>query len=161
MVEVELSHTNFNLDDAIFNLGGDAEARGERVINQVRTSMSRCQRTYLTAGSALARFPIGVALIMAMQLSNAIKLKLKVRMLPWQHVVVRRGTNTYEMRGRRTESKAVNVEDVEAGRSFVGDTVDYGRPDHVYIDSGCPGGGKSSSYHPGYRLNGSITELRI
>ena len=75
--------------------------------------------------------------------------------------MVRRGTNTYEMRGRRTESKAVNVKDVEAGRSFVGDAVDYGRPDHVYIDSVCPGGGKSRPYHPGYRLNGSITELRI
>jgi hypothetical protein len=59
---------------------------------------------------------------MAMQLSNAIKLKLKVRMLLWQYVMVRRGTNTYGMRGRRTESKAANVKDVKASRSFVGDT---------------------------------------
>jgi hypothetical protein len=98
---------------------------------------------------------------MAMQLSNAIKLKLKVRILLWQYVMVRRGTNTYGMRGRRTESRAANVKDVKASKSFVGDTVDYGRPDHVYIDSGGPSGRKPSPYHPGYRLNGSITELRI
>jgi hypothetical protein len=67
--------------------------------------MSYYQGTYKP--SAGARFLMGVAATMAVQLSTASKPKLEVRMFLWQYIITNRAT--YEIRGRRTRDKSCKM----------------------------------------------------
>jgi hypothetical protein len=69
-------------------------------VNQVRTSMSYCKPTYAVVSPEGPGFSIEVAPIIAMQLSTARKLMLKVRIF-LRSIVSHVRRSTYEMAGAR------------------------------------------------------------